>query len=95
MGNIEDITPAMLSILRYSLGLDDAWHGREYRNYYAVNPDCKADKTCQALCSKGLMRDVGCGMPMRGGTHCYALTAEGVDFVHNNKSVRIPVRNNP
>lgn len=61
-----------LHILRHSLGLKDDCAGREYRNYYAVEPD---DPECLALVAKGDMERSACEIP--GGLVYYRVTAQG------------------
>jgi hypothetical protein len=48
----EMIDPAQLHILRHSLGIDDAGHGTQYRNYYCAAVE---NDPCAALVVLGLM----------------------------------------
>ena len=47
--------PEHLHILRHTIGLSEAGHGRQYRNYYATAPDCYGYSEIQALVAQGLM----------------------------------------
>jgi hypothetical protein len=71
------MTPALLHILRHSIGLDDKGNGREYRNHFATDPDSPDGRLCQELCAAGLMTDYG-APALWGGMHCYKVTDEGM-----------------
>lgn len=60
-----------LHILRHALGIGDDGHGREYRNYYAAEPN---DIGCNALVCQGHM-SIGKSIP--GGLTYFHVTQEG------------------
>ncbi len=60
-----------LHYLRHALGLADDGSGKEYRNYYASEPD---DEVCLALVAKGEMR-TSCLIP--GGLQYFQVTEAG------------------
>lgn len=71
------MTPALLHILRHSIGLDDNGAGREYRNHFATDPTTPDGKMCEELCTLGFMKDYG-EQPIWGGMHCYCVTEAGM-----------------
>lgn len=75
------LTPAQLHILRHSLGLDDNGHGNQYRNHYAIGPECDDFQELIQLCEMGLMHDLG-RQSMWGGMHAFCVTPKGIGEVN-------------
>ena len=74
------LSPEHLHILRHSLGLDDAGHGTEYRNYYCAAVE---NDPCAALVLLGLM---SAGRTINGGTcRYYHVTDKGKAVVAEHK----------
>lgn len=75
-----------LHILQHSIGVDKYGRGQEYRNYYAVGPECPAYHDCMKLCEAGLMEDNG-QSGFSGGMHYFSVTRLGKKFVAENSEV--------
>jgi len=78
------ITPKMLSIMRHTIGYDDAGNDRfpsarsldERRNHFVTSVDHEDGKNCVALTAMGYMQDHGPQSMMRGD-HVFTVTDEG------------------
>lgn len=85
-----------LSVLRHSLGYDDAGEDRfaqarsmdERRNRFVTGPGSDDYETCRELVAKGLMTDLG-AFRMIGGDHVFHVTGSGIEVVLMNKPAPI------
>lgn len=75
------LTNEELHILQHSLGVDKHGQGRQYRNYYCVDPGCDGFNSCMKLVGEGLMRTRGPGSEIVGGMHTFHATPAGIDAV--------------
>jgi len=72
----EKLSESQLQILQHSLGVDQYGRGRQYRNRYAIGPDCDGFSDLVELCEMGFMLDHG-PIGMWGGMHGFTVTDAG------------------
>lgn len=68
--------PELLHILQHSLGVNQYGQGQQYRNHYAIGPECDTFALCVELAGMGLMEDKG-PVEMWGGMHGFIVTDAG------------------